>query len=368
MHDLTGLVEHFHLLLGVAVGLEHVDLRDDIVSQLVGKLLDGLNLAILYHLLVLLLQFGHGGGAAGSFAAFGQSYAECSPYFVGKDAKDFMPGKQSEGVREGAEDHELLSMLRDEANAIRARGGDAKEIDAFLSNAVSRAVDEHETADDRFRCARSKFDMVRIEALRLLARVKSKEPEFAMIPGVPLLFADDSVLKERKGLVRIIHEGRPDKMPVVVDTEPWERNEKGYGHSNLFGSVYPKEDGSGYRLWYGGVRSRVLVADSADGVNWTKPILNICEIDGSTSNNVVIARLASPSVLLDRFEKDPSRRYKIAGCLYHSPSDPRTGYYTMTSPDGLHWKEERQIVRGWWDTCTMSQNPNTGEYLVYIWI
>ena len=106
-------------------------------------------------------------------------------------------------------------------------------------------------------------------------------------------------------------------------------------------------------------------ADSTDGVNWTKPILNLCDIGGSTSNSVVIRSLVSPSVLFDRFEKDPNRRYKIVGCHYHKPGNPKTGYYTMTSPDGLHWSNERQIVQGWWDTCTMSQNPYTGEYLVY---
>ena len=37
----------------------------------------------------------------------------------------------------------------------------------------------------------------------------------------------------------------------------------------------------------------------------------------------------------------------------------------MTSPDGIHWSDERQIISGWWDTCTISQNPHTGEYLVY---
>ena len=61
MHNLASLVEHLHLLLGVSVWLEHVNLWDNIVSQLVGKLLNGLYLTILNHLLVLLLQFGHSG-------------------------------------------------------------------------------------------------------------------------------------------------------------------------------------------------------------------------------------------------------------------------------------------------------------------
>ena len=50
------------------------------------------------------------------------------------------------------------------------------------------------------------------------------EAEIRLIPGVPLLFADDTVIEERKGLVRIVHEGRPDKNPVIGKAEPWERS------------------------------------------------------------------------------------------------------------------------------------------------
>lgn len=191
--------------------------------------------------------------------------------------------------------------------------------------------------------------------------------EIRLIPGVPLLFADDSVLESRTNVVRIVHQGKPDAKWVIgdIDAAPWERDANGHAHPHMYGSVYPKDDGTGYRMWYGGRYGMVHVADSVDGVNWTKPILNICNIGGSTSNNVVIKSLAGPSVLRDLFEKDPSRRYKIVGCHYHKPGNPKTGFYTMTSPDGLHWSNERQIVRGWWDTSTLSQNPYTGEYLVY---
>ena len=61
MHDLAGLVVHLHLFLGIAVGLEHVNLRNDVVSQLMRELLDGLHFTLFYHFLVLLLQFCHSG-------------------------------------------------------------------------------------------------------------------------------------------------------------------------------------------------------------------------------------------------------------------------------------------------------------------
>ena len=62
MHDLLGLVVHLHLLLGVAVVGEDVDLRDDIECQLVSELLDCRFLTG-EHLAVLLVELGHRGGS-----------------------------------------------------------------------------------------------------------------------------------------------------------------------------------------------------------------------------------------------------------------------------------------------------------------
>ena len=63
MHDLTGLVEHLHLLLRVAIVLEHVNLRNHVVCQLISELVDGWLLAF-HQFLVLLLQFSHSSGTS----------------------------------------------------------------------------------------------------------------------------------------------------------------------------------------------------------------------------------------------------------------------------------------------------------------
>ena len=59
MHNLAGLVEHLHLLLGVAVVGEHVNLRNHVVGELVGELAYS-NRLVVDEFLVFLLQFGHG--------------------------------------------------------------------------------------------------------------------------------------------------------------------------------------------------------------------------------------------------------------------------------------------------------------------
>ena len=68
MHYLARLVVHFHLLLGVVGVGHHVYLRNDVVGQLMGELLDGRDLSLGHYLAILLLQLGHGGrpGTAGT--------------------------------------------------------------------------------------------------------------------------------------------------------------------------------------------------------------------------------------------------------------------------------------------------------------
>ena len=53
---------HLHLLLGIVVVGHHVNLWNDVVGQLMGKLVDGLYLALGENLTVLLLEVGHGCG------------------------------------------------------------------------------------------------------------------------------------------------------------------------------------------------------------------------------------------------------------------------------------------------------------------
>ena len=94
MHDLARLVEHLHLLLRVAVVGEDVNLRNDIVSQLVSEFIDGGRTAI-EHLAVLLLQFGHGccTGTAGSLVAGHVDAADMTDTLQGLEAHDHHDGR-----------------------------------------------------------------------------------------------------------------------------------------------------------------------------------------------------------------------------------------------------------------------------------
>ena len=66
VHDFARLVVHLHLLFGVAVVGKHIDMRNQIVSELIGKFFDRNRLTVKYFA-ILLFEFGHGrcAGAAG---------------------------------------------------------------------------------------------------------------------------------------------------------------------------------------------------------------------------------------------------------------------------------------------------------------
>jgi hypothetical protein len=102
----------------------------------------------------------------------------------------------------------------------------------------------------------------------------------------------------------------------------------------------------------------VVYATSQDGVRWTKPSLGLHGFDGSSSNNIVF-HIHSPSVLWDKRETDPARRYKMLG-------SGKGGYHAAFSADGLHWtSHSNNPVLKYGDTITLAQDPATGEYLAF---
>lgn len=157
----------------------------------------------------------------------------------------------------------------------------------------------------------------------------------------PLLFADDTAIVSQTGLVRTIHPALTSPAPVIVSDRPWE-GDRVY----TYGSLQHDAASGRFGLWYmsrtqrpGGTQASATLrgggmdivgwATSSDGLRWEKPALGLHAYDGSTANNIV-ADFHSPAVVVDRFERDPARRFKLLG--YH-----KGGYYASYSADGLRW-------------------------------
>ncbi len=111
--------------------------------------------------------FGHSPGVkCDSWHAYSQTGIAFSPYFV--SAEGTTPTKQTEGIREGVEDYEYLSLLTDRIRAAHAAGRDVSTLKTLIKDGVERAIagcrDESWLADND----RDAMDELRLRILREL--------------------------------------------------------------------------------------------------------------------------------------------------------------------------------------------------------
>jgi hypothetical protein len=153
------------------------------------------------------------------------------------------------------------------------------------------------------------------------------------------LFVDRFLVEDLKG-TRLELQKPVDRGTVLKYDKSWEG-----GFSNYTTVIH---DGDRYRLYYRGLPTakRELVSDtvtcyaeSADGVHWTKPELDIVAVNGSKHNNVILADPAFSSDFSPFLDKRPgvpaSERFKaLAGTM-------RTGLVAFASADGTHWRKLR---------------------------
>lgn len=202
-----------------------------------------------------------------------------------------------------------------------------------------------------------------------LAHAESPLP--IVLRDLPLLFADDSGVAEKTGVVRTVHVAKTRPKPVLEGTLPTEGS-----RVYLSGTVHRDEATGLLRMWYaghpdlpGGAKPKVegfrsgkgnfvLYATSKDGLKWDRPALGLHAFQGSKANNIIYD-FHSPSVLVDETDPDPARRYKMLGSL-------RGAYLSATSPDGLRWTGPIEPFLKTQDNITLTRDPATGEYLAYL--
>jgi hypothetical protein len=169
------------------------------------------------------------------------------------------------------------------------------------------------------------------------------------------LFLDPAFVRAAQGAVlRVNPPLREDR--VMVPDRPWE---------HLMISFYTtvRDEGGRLRLWYicrdSQNQANVAYAESADGLNWTKPELGVFEYGGSTANNLVGLHSLEGAVY-----RDPRG---VGDEQYVYVSTGRGGVFRFTSPDGLRWKRHAEpLVRFQPDTQTVTfWDELRGKYRVY---
>lgn len=79
-------------------------------------------------------------------------------------------------------------------------------------------------------------------------------------------------------------------------------------------------------------------AQSVDGIHWEKPVLGKVLFEGSRDNNLLFRYAHGTGVMLDVWDSDPQRRYKLVTKMDFP--DGRPGYMAVNfSADGVNWGE-----------------------------
>lgn len=211
--------------------------------------------------------------------------------------------------------------------------------------------------------------------------VISRPPAPVLKKGERQLLVDGAMIRSKQGLVRVTHSAKKREKPVLEAEMPWEIRDKGGvidKRVNIYGAVLRDPATGAFRMWYADP-GHVLYATSSDGVHWERPVLKV-----AGDNNVTDLTLHSPSIIEDRFERNPERRYKAVGCAsmgvdverlrrlkskfdladWYRDKDHRL-YYSAYSADGFRWKVEPEPILLGCDTITLSQDPKTGDYLAF---
>ena len=153
------------------------------------------------------------------------------------------------------------------------------------------------------------------------------------------LFVDHFLIEKLSGAELRLHEPRDEGVTMKFDA-PWEG-----GFCNYVTVI---RDESRILLYYRGKPKAsndgqdevTCVAESSDGIHWTKPKLGLFAFNGSKENNIIWAESPTAhnfSPLLDTNPAAvPAQRFKALGGTIES------GLLAFVSPDGVRWEKLRQ--------------------------
>jgi hypothetical protein len=170
------------------------------------------------------------------------------------------------------------------------------------------------------------------------------------------LFVDDYLIDKLDGAEQQLHHPIPREIVMEHDF-PWE------GNTCYYHTIF--RDDTGYRLYYRGSHALLpttksshqvaCMAESPDGIHWTKPNLGLVEFNGSRQNNIIWDGIGSNNFVPFKDRKpdcDPQARYKAVGGLKRDG-----GLYAFKSIDGIQWslmQDEPIITEGAFDSQNLA--------------
>ena len=197
-----------------------------------------------------------------------------------------------------------------------------------------------------------------------------------------VLFSPGNITERKNTYDRFEPLRKPAQNPVMVAQMPWEK-----GGVN-WGSVLRSPVDGKFKFFYctdfpGRQEGAVLVdnsmqgknhcvvcyAESDDGIVWRRPALNLHFQEQFPGNNIILTWAAyyndSASVIEDRHEIDPERRYKMM--MFHLDTKNRdlNGGCLFVSPDGLRWTFTGTVLPGQ-DAAALWQDRRTGRYYAFL--
>lgn len=165
------------------------------------------------------------------------------------------------------------------------------------------------------------------------------------------LFVDGFLIERMTGLYPYCHHAvKYEGNPIFTPQTPAECNATLPCACPKSGGVWFDRYTGKLRMWYeAGWLNRMALAESTDGLHWTRP-----ELDVEPGTNLLLpgAVADSSAVFIDYDTKDPAARYKL---FLRSPGGEMPAIVSA-SPDGIHWNEIR-TTSPLEDRSTVFYNP-----------
>lgn len=194
------------------------------------------------------------------------------------------------------------------------------------------------------------------------------KPQVLPINNGRQLFVDDFLISQTN-LQRVCH--TPDFYqgnPVLEPGEKWENTTEGAPYAAPFSDgIWYDEKESVYKMWYlagAGTMHKesnqtfyTCYAESKDGKQWNKVNLNV--VPGT--NIVDTCNRDAATVWLDRFEKDPRKRWKFFN-IERRATDKRWQVVLKYSSDGRKWSRGVAQSGDVYDRSTAFYNPFTHRW------